>query len=527
MNVNQRYLAAVALLATSFVNSEPSRAQHLNATVSLGAPSLASWQVEASNTAEAQDSSGTMGTVTQGGFEPGTATRHKGDRPRLLAEPFETPHQLLRLLDIGSSDLDSFVDGQPITESDNEAFLKVLFRMPQIGLDDIARWVHDPVPWEVLQADPSKARGEFYRIQGRVKTTTRLPVTATLAALFAFDHYYKVGIEVEGTGRVSVCTRTIPAAWHDQQHLDQRCQVSAMFLKLGSAAGEPPQFLFAAPRIAWLPDRPAPELGIGPDQVLLGDLGMDVGLFDAVRQRNGHPIGAAERECFYALLRAAGRAKPEELANHTSPAQLETLLQQPQKLHGDVLHVLGSVRRIQRVVVDERDIQQRFGIDHYYQLDVLVPLGDTEVQIKSQKKGEAGPVYRSNFPFTCCALSIPAQWEPFVGREKASARVVIDGFFFKLWAYSNPYVTSFDEQQRQLSPWLVLHEPTPAPPVGRQIDTTVGFALGAGFVVVLAVVWVGVWWLNRADRQHSSTELRRRFKSSDQPDLKHLEGSDE
>jgi len=87
-----------------------------------------------------------------------------------------------------------------------------------------------------------------------------------------------------------------------------------MFLKVGDSSGEWPELVLAADRIAWHPDRVDADLGIAEDHVLLGDLGMDVGLFDQVRDRKG--LVAADRECFYQLLTAVGRADAAELARH-------------------------------------------------------------------------------------------------------------------------------------------------------------------------------------------------------------------
>ncbi|MGM0487973.1 MAG: hypothetical protein ACQESR_14570 [Planctomycetota bacterium] len=441
-------------------------------------------------------------------------------RPRLLDEPFQNPQQLLRLLDIGPSDLDSFVDGQPISETDEKAFLKILYRMPRIGLDHIARWSRDPVPWATLRADPGHGRGEFFEFRGRVRRIARVSVRPELADLFTFDHYFEAQVQVAEDARVTVYTRKVPRAWRDQGELDQRCRVSAMFLKRAASVGDQAHFLFAAPRIAWLPDQVNAELGIGPDQVLLGNLGMDVGLFDAVRSRNGLPINAAERECFYALLHAVGRAKRTQLAQHAAEAQLNRLLQHPERLHGKVLRVAGSVQRITRVIVEEDDVEQRHGIQYYYQLDVLVSLDDVEIRLETDEQGKGGPVYRTHFPFTCCALSIPDDWKRFVGKERAGPRAVLHGFFYKLWTYSNPYVSSFDANQRQPSPMLMVHASKPAEAV-KNADRPINIVIGMGFLVVLAVIWLTIWWLNRADRQHATAVLQERFSPSS-PDFEQL-----
>lgn len=462
--------------------------------------------------------------------EQDSLTDAQADPPRLLSEPFQHPHQLLQLLDIGPSDLNSFVDGQAISAADEEAFLKVLFRMPQIGLDDIDRWLQAPVPWSTLRQGTAAPRGEFFMLQGRVRRVTRLRVREKLASLFGFEDYFTVNMDVADDVRVTVYSRVVPQAWRGQDQLDQRCRVSGMFLKLGMPSDGQPHFLFATPRIAWLPDHVDTDLGIGPDQVLLGNLGMDVSLFDTVRSRNGLPIDAAERDCFYALLQAVGRIEADQLAQHATAVPVGTLLQEPERLHGRVLHVSGSVERITRVVVDEQDIQQRYGVGAYYQLDVLVSLDELEVRLDDEEAGEPGPVYRNSFPFTCCALSIPAAWQPYVGQEQADVEAVFHGFFYKIWSYSNPYVASFGQKQRQLSPMLIINAPRPAASAQITTNSPATIAVGIGFLIVLALIWLILWLLNRADRKQARRILSARFSSEEEPehpDFQHLEGSEE
>ncbi len=468
--------------------------------------------------------------------EPGPTSAASGQnptatRPRLLSDPFQTPRQLLQLMDIGPSEWNAFVDGQAISPVDEEALVKILFRMPHIELRDIERWLHKQVAWDQLLAESAAQRGEFYLLSGRAHSITRLALRPRLAGLFEFDHYYQVRVALEQAdaggsgGSVLVCTRTVPAAWQDRTALDERCRVTGMFIKREANRDDQPQLLFAAPNIAWLPDRVDPSLGIGKSEVLLGQLGMDVGLFDAVRPRNGLPIGASERECFYALLQAAARAEPQQLTQLAVPLQLAPLLQHPESAHGHLLTATGTVQRITRVVVNEADIAHRFGIDHYYQLDVLVPVGDAAVEVRNAGGGSQGPVYRNAFPFTCCCLTLPEQWQPLLGRSGISEDARLTGFFFKLWAYPNPYVASFDERQRQLSPMLMLHEPIPRAP-GKRVPHSTGLLVGAGFLVVLATLWGFVLWMNRSDRQHRVVLLQQRFGEGETPDFEPLDRPD-
>ncbi len=98
----------------------------------------------------------------------------------------------------------------------------------------------------------------------------------------------------------------------------------------------------------------------------------------------------------------------------------------------------GKVRRITKVVVDEPDIRQRFGISSYYQMDVMVPVGNQTIEIRGEHGEAAGPVYRSVFPFTYCALRLPPPGSRWREQPNVSRPVVMNGVFLKLWAFSNP-----------------------------------------------------------------------------------------
>ena len=263
-------------------------------------------------------------------------------------------------------------------------------------------------------------------------------------------------------------------------------------------------------------------MGIGPDQVWLAGLGMDIGLFDQARARNRLPIGADERECFYALLSAVGRAAAGELSQRAQPATLASLLQQPEREQGRILQVPGKVRRITKVVVDEPDIRQRFGISSYYQLDVMVPVGNQTIEIRGEHGEAAGPVYRSVFPFTYCALRLPPSWESLAGQPNVSRPVVMNGVFLKLWAFSNPLVASLDERQQQLSPMFVVDEPSEAElPAGS--TSRGGVLFGIGCLLCLVTVWVVVWRMNRADRQFAEKVRRPRLSPHAAPSFDDLD----
>jgi hypothetical protein len=369
--------------------------------------------------------------------------------------------------------------------------------MPWISEADVARWQRGTLSVAALRQDPRAARGEFFPLQGRIRTLARRPLLPRQAALFEFGEYFELDMQLAAGGEPAiVLTRTIPAAWQTQTVLDERASAAGLFLKVGAESAAGPPLLFAAPRVAWLPDRVAPELGIGPDQVWLARFGMDIGLFDAVRARNRGPISAEERECFYALLRTVGRAGSAALEQQARAVPLGDLLQHPEREHGSVVSLRGTVRRITRVVVDDPDLRARYQVPAYYQLDVLVPLDGQTIEVRDPAEGATGPVYRDAFPCTVCALELPAAWDSLSGAPHVNQPAELAGVFFKLWAYSSPYVDAVNPRQRQLSPLLITQRPV-ALAAGSRSAERGGLIVGIGFLVLLAVLW---WLVTRMQR---------------------------
>jgi hypothetical protein len=404
----------------------------------LGSPAL--WDGEGGVT-EPQDPKENAGA---GDGMPATLLEEADQRPwqtdrhvpRLLAQPIDGPRQLLRLLDIGPSDLAMLVDGQEIRPDDFGTFVKILYRLPQIGFDEIHRWQHAAVPWEALTQEPASFRGEFFRLAGRVRRLEKRMLPRETAELFEFSQYYEVWMETLPDRRqVVLMSRSVPDAWLSHEELDQPAAASGLFLKLGPPRNGAACGWFATPRVAWLPDRENAAWGVSEDWVRLAGWGMDVGLFDVARHRNRLPMGAEERESFYSLLDAVGRADPAEVKGFARPLNLARLLQDPQSEQGRLSRAEGTVRRVTKVLVTEPDITGRFGMDHYYQLDVLVALGDQVVEVRGEDGQTTGPVYRHVFPFTYCVRRIPAAWDAWVGRSDMNEGVVIDGWFYRLWSY--------------------------------------------------------------------------------------------
>jgi hypothetical protein len=384
---------------------------------------------------------------------------------------------------------------------------KFLYRIPRLGLDRLEAWCQREVSWTDVAQHPERYRVEVFPVAGRVTGLQRVPLAAQDASRFEYDHYFRVQLHLDGAPYpVLAYTREVPEAWQAQTQLDERASFCGLFLKTGGHEAGQPQLVFATLRIAWHPDRENTTLGVTADHVLLGELGMDVGLFEAVRRTNRKALGAEDRECFYQLLAATRRAVPAALYQQASKSfDVAALLQRPETQQGRLLRLTGTARRVQRIAVSEEDLRQRFGIDHYYQIDLFVPLGDVEVRFGAGPKANRGPIFANNYPVTCCVLDLP---QDLPAEDNIAIPVVLAGFFVKLWAYQTEYVSSIDPQQRQLGPLFIGTAPRVVD--SSRFGSSLWSWLGAAVVLlVLGYLVFGAWILPRRDRRFEQAMRRR------------------
>ena len=203
----------------------------------------------------------------------------------------------------------------------------------------------------------------------------------------------------------------------------------------------------------------------------------------------------------------SGPARVDEPSDDFEPRSLDlgALLQQPHAFHGTAFTVRGTARRVTRVEIEDDEFRERFGIDHYYQLDVFVPLEGQVIQFTSPDSSVERPIFENSYPVTVCTVRLPATLS--VGEDQRF-QVASDAFFFKLWAYRSRYVTSFDEDQLQLSPLLVGFQPRWIPPPAS--NSALPLLMGLAFLAVLAGIWTILWRLNRADVRAAAVRRRKR-----------------
>ena len=219
-----------------------------------------------------------------------------------------------------------FVDGQPIDSSEQEPLLRVLYALRRCPPAEIERWARGD--FRQPAAGP-KQRGAARRglsPEGVVSRVVPEQPPADAAGRYQMQQYYRCEVLLAPSRQPAiVLTPTVPKAWPLNEEFSERIRGSGLFLKLAPGESEETaKPVFAAQRLAWHAEG------------LLGDLGMDSGLFDTVQ--NKAAIGPEERECFYQLLAAVGQADPAGVISayraREDDSSVVPLFNEPDQQHG-------------------------------------------------------------------------------------------------------------------------------------------------------------------------------------------------
>ncbi|NLX96064.1 MAG: hypothetical protein GXY83_07800 [Rhodopirellula sp.] len=408
------------------------------------------------------------------------------------AELSREPRELLNLYGIDDSQLAGLADRQPWQADEDEILMRILYRLPSVRSQDFQRWAQ-PLDSRVLFEDPSSHRGLVYRLQGHAVSVEALELQPEMTQRLGLERYYRVEIELDNGGRAAIFARDVPEAWTKIADLSEPAAAIGFFLKIGQQPDGEPMPILVAPRIQWFPPS------------LLGRLGMDVGLLDDIRRQQiaQSPQGTAsgidirklrltgkDREAFYQMLAAVGRAEPGLLlresrkrlaASGRDSFSVVPLFNQPHEQVGELVALSGTARRIIPITVDDEEIRQRLGIQQYYEIYLFT----------DDSQGN---------PLVFCVRDLPPGM-PIGEGARFGENTVIAGFFFKTWAYRRTSQDTPTEAQWQLAPLLIGCEPVwnPAPP--PPANTMMEVIAGGVFVLVLAGLFALVWAYGRSDRR--------------------------
>lgn len=386
--------------------------------------------------------------------------------------------------------LDRAADGTDFPPEGDELLWRSLYAMRRLPLAEIDRSQRAPSV-EELRASPEQFRGEIIALTGTIVRVSRHEPPEEAAERFDLAAYHRCEIEIgQKRDRVVVYALRVPKQWQAAGPLSERVGVKGLFLMLGGEDapalsqkerqkdGQAPPILVAR-RIAWYPKTP------------LGDLEMDVGLFDEISTRPA--LSVDDRECFYQLLAAVARAGTKQLLRAVPKegrdAKVEPLFNRPQTQQGRLVELTGTARQAVLRRVEDRDIVARFGIDHYYEMQVFT--GDSQ-----------------DNPLTFCVRELPPG---FPQGERIIESVRIAGFFFKKWGYRSPAGAATAQPgvvRKQLAPLLIGRAPVwiQPEPADQRFANGVFLVL---FVVLTLVLWLVVTRLSRSDAKFHQQVARR------------------
>jgi hypothetical protein len=380
-----------------------------------------------------------------------------------------TSRDLLALYGVDTARFDHFADGSDVGDDEREPLLRVLNAARRLTFGDWYRWLQDKLPWSTWNDDPSRVRGDIYKVKGRAKRVTRVDLPDDLAERFDLKHYYRCELSLADEQSAVVYALAVPKAWKLDEPIDEPSGAKGIFVKLASTGPDKVVPMFVAARAAWFPDTE------------LGHLGFDVGLFDTVVDRT--PLETSDSDCFYELMAAAAQTKTGELLNRTSTLSREQatelvidLFNRPEQQHGRLAALTGTASRVVEIKIENPEVVQALGIDRYYEIEL----------VNVDTKGN---------PIAFLLHELP---KDMPRGEQVSVDIRVPGFFYKVWSY--PLKVKVDgKAQVQMAPMLIgngLHL------LPREVASTWFSTIVTGLLLGgIAVIGLALWWLNRSDRR--------------------------
>jgi len=483
--------------------------------------------------------------------------------------PIENPREWFELAGIDESHFRALVDGWPLSESEQEILLKVLYQVRRFDLVSMARWTRQEWSFAELAADPEQHRLEMFHITAaRARRVIIEKPPAEVVRLYELPQYHLTEVEI-GPEKLPalVVTPNVPPMWDINGPLDERISVQGLFLKSGVKIGPHSQLVFVSPRLAWHPDRVTEDAhggGVNMGMTILGDYGMDVGQFARVANRK--PITSADREGFYQMLWAADEMNSAELARYARM----NLARLYEKWQQQTAQLRQEGKDLQRKLADEElakqgrkrlqrqldELPQRLAVlkkalaaakENRYSVYPLFNLPSQQhgrlvmlegearrcIEVQVLGAGRRPEANRDivqrfgieryyeieiftkdsqNNPLVFCVRRLP---EGFPTGDDIREEVVIPAFFFKTWAYHTQETLAAEDgkmrNRQQLAPLLIGPEPiwVQPEPAGQQM--LMGIVAGSLFVAALLLIWIWVWHYRRSDREFHDKTLAARY----------------
>ncbi len=399
----------------------------------------------------------------------------------------------------------------PISDSDVAAEMgKLLYRLQNVGDGRLASLSQS---WEVASGTDPNGRatlevGDAVRVEGHIEAIRQFNLPDDLAEYLDMNAYQEIVFRQQKGTSVSIFAPPL----NGKIAKGDRVTAHAVYLGTGDRDSDeegtnPPTIAFATGKLSWFPSN--------PDRAgwqMLSDVGFDLSLIADAASRNRFVLKAEDAPAFYGLLAAAAKASPKQPAKAVDPV---ALLTRASEYHGEWIKINASTVRITRIALDSESQREQLGQDYYFQIDASGDLGKRILQLE-RAEGESGDPIRmsGSYPVTFVATRLPEFLRQEFERQNSlvaivSHPVVVEGFFYRLWSYSNEFMTR-EGGGKQVGPLIVASRWTSRidPNLKKQSGIAwFGYALAA---LIFGAVLVTLWWQIKTARHDAAIRARNR-----------------
>jgi len=404
-----------------------------------------------------------------------------------------SPIEMLHVMQIDDSLLSQFVDDRNMVD-EREPLLRLLFRLPAFSQVDLDRWTKTSPDWSEITDSPDTTRFEVLELRGRIQSIAKQTVIPELRQRLGYSQYFELTVSHDNRTSI-VFVRDLTTQWTTALakgiEIQEAVRIQGLLLKRNDRT-----LIFAAKHVGWFPDKPSIQLGVSSDQVMLSQIGVDVSRLANIQHRAGMKGG--DREGFYQLMAAVHHSESSQFAKlGRREFEISRMIKTPKDVVGELYTLHGLARRAVRIEVDDADIRERFGIDHYWEIEVFLPM-EKPVRFVDEQNAE-GKVF-NDYPFVVCVPELPANMET---GDDIRAPFSFSGFFFKLWAYRTQFMeemrTANAKPAMQLSPLLI--GPTVELDLGPPpSESQISLIIACLFTASLLLIWFLLWRASIQDR---------------------------
>ncbi len=361
----------------------------------------------------------------------------------------QLPSQNVRdlLPDVSARDLSTLGEAESFNPED-AIVDRVLRRCDRIALSIFVELGTTPLPTNQMTAAKP---GSLYQIAGSVVTTKtiepRLNSPPSPDEPSSDSHpYYLTEIATEQSP-ILVVTCEIPNGLLSTDDVNRRCRARGFFLAMVHWNDHSVP-LMATRRMEWLPVSATSE--VKPGLARLGAAGFDVGLLELAPKHNGQSLDHEDTLAVLQLLHIVDQAT-SKLPDTEPTVDIVDLLQNPTRRSGQLYQVDGVVDRVTKIELGDNNLARHLDLDHYYQLDMHVPIGNRRLNVASGRSDE-NLSFDNEYPLTLLAKSLPGGLN--VGRRQ-NVQIHTSAFLYRMWSFASVKSRRIDPKLKQVVPLMV------------------------------------------------------------------------